>query len=128
MVTKHVNEKIYMQLPHGFARSNTCTVCRLKKSLYGLKQASCQWNLKRTTTFPDAGYVQSKYDYFLFTKGVGSRKVFLLVYVDDLLLTGSNDVLIQELNSVLLRNFKLKDLGILSYFLVLRSLDWKRGL
>lgn len=60
------------------------------KSLYGLKQASRQWNLKLTETLLDAGYVQSLYDFSLFTNKKGTKFVVVLVYVDDLLITSGD--------------------------------------
>lgn len=56
-----------MEMPEGFRKKGEQKVCRLLKSLYGLKQASKQWNIKITTTLQTAGFTQSSYDYFLFT-------------------------------------------------------------
>ncbi|KAE8698181.1 Calcium-dependent ARF-type GTPase activating protein family isoform 2 [Hibiscus syriacus] len=83
----------------------------LQKSLYGLKQASRQWNMKLTEALLLAGYSQSKFDYSLFAKFKGSKVVIMLIYVDDLLITGNDNVLIEELKGILNKSFKMKDLG-----------------
>lgn len=81
-----------MVLPPRFGSQGENKVCRLLKSLYGLKQASRQWNLELTTALMKSGFTQSKLDYSLFTKtnDVGDI-VIILVYVDDLLITGSSE-------------------------------------
>lgn len=89
-------------------------VCRLHKSLHGLKQASIQWNLKLTSAH--SCYSQSKLNYSLFTKKCDAGIVIILVYVDDLLITGSSTTLTQEAKDVLNHNFKMKDLGDLRFF------------
>lgn len=66
------------------------------KSLYGLKQASKHWNLYLTNALLDVGFTQSSHDYSLFTLHKGDDTVAVLVYIDDLLLTGSNAALINE--------------------------------
>ncbi|XP_049386270.1 uncharacterized mitochondrial protein AtMg00810-like, partial [Solanum stenotomum] len=79
--------------------------------------ASRQWNLKLTQALTDSGFTQSKNDYSLFTKTANNKLVLVLVYVDDLLVTGSD---LQEINRAKLelhKNFKMKDLGELRYFL-----------
>lgn len=63
-----LDEEVYRQLPQGFSATNKSTVCRLHKSIYYLKQASRQWNLKLTSALIEAGYSKSKYEYSLFTK------------------------------------------------------------
>ena len=63
-------------------------VYRLKKSLYGLKQASRQWNKEFPAFLISQGFVQSKQDYSLFTRGSGTKFLAVLVYVDDVLITG----------------------------------------
>lgn len=113
-----------MDLPDSFRSQGESRVCRLRKSLYGLKQASRQWNLKLTEALTQGGYAQSKYDYSLFTKRSEGNIVILLIYVDDLLITRSNIDMINELKQILHQSFKMKDLGMLKYFLgieVMRS-------
>lgn len=106
-----------MQIPSGFFKGSHHKVCKLKKSLCGLKHASRQWNLKLTSALRDLGFVQSHFDYSLFTLTVDSDVVVILVYVDDLMLTGSNHTLIQSTKSNLRQKFKMKDLSVLRFFL-----------
>ena len=65
-------------------------VCRLRKSHYGLKQASRQWHAKLSTTIIEMGFVQSKSNYVLFVHSKGSCYTALLVYVDDILIIGND--------------------------------------
>ena len=112
-------EEVYMQIPQGFSHlhAGDQPVCKLLKSLYGLKQASRQWNVKLTQALLVAGFQQSHLDYSLLIKKSNEGIVIVLVYVDDLLVTGSNITLINETKQVLKDNFKIKDLGSLRYFL-----------
>lgn len=71
-----LSEEVYMSLPLGYNKPSSAPhnlVCRLTKSLYGLKQASRQWNVKLTSTITSFGFVQSKSDYSLFIKGQGNN-------------------------------------------------------
>ncbi|GKD03516.1 ribonuclease H-like domain-containing protein [Tanacetum coccineum] len=80
-------ETIYMKLPEGYFPAGENKVCRLKKSLYGLKQALRQWNAKLTSALIENGFSQSKYDYFLYTKSdkdLGKLKYFLGIEVVDI--------------------------------------------
>lgn len=92
-------------------------VCRLVKSLYRLKQAPRQWNHKLTEALINIGFKQSQYDYFLFTRKSGEGMTIVLVYVDDLLIAGSNLQLITDTKTALQQVFKMKDLGELRFFL-----------
>ncbi|KAL3376952.1 hypothetical protein AABB24_003396 [Solanum stoloniferum] len=122
-------EEVYMSLPPGFGSQGENKVCRLLKSLYGLKQASRQWNQKLTNALMQSGFTQSKLDYSLFTKTNSTGDiVIILIYVDDLLITGSSDRLIQEAKDTLHHNFKMKDLGELRYFLGIEFARSKDGI
>lgn len=112
-----LHEEVYMTLPPGLGSQEEHRVYRLLKSLYGFKQASRQWNLKLTTTLIQSDFSQSKLDYSLFTKRNETLIVVILVYIDDLLITDSEEGLIQEVKRILNHNFKMKDLGELKYFL-----------
>ncbi|XP_044485332.1 uncharacterized mitochondrial protein AtMg00810-like [Mangifera indica] len=122
-----LDEEIYMEVPPGIRRQGEDNlVCRLRKSLYGLKQASRQWNTKITEALITLGFKQSKHDYALFTKGQGKSFICLVVYVDDILITGNDTIAIEQLKSHLHKSFRIKDLGSPKYFLgieIARSAD-----
>ena len=84
-----LDEEVYMLMPKGISNPNN-KVCRLKKFLYGLKQASRQWFSKLKETLLSFGYNQSKNDYSLFLNKTATNITIIAVYVDDILLTGSD--------------------------------------
>ena len=111
-----MDEEVYILPPAGYTKAEG-KVCRLKRSLYGLKQASRQWNKEFISFLLKQGFVQSKQDYSLFTKGSGSNFIAVQVYVDDVLITGGNSSDIQLLKNALDQAFTIKDLGCMRYFL-----------
>ncbi|CAL2254016.1 unnamed protein product [Prunus armeniaca] len=116
-----LDEEVYMKQPQGFEdSSHPDYVCKLQKSLYGLKQAPRAWNAKFTGYLPSLGFKMSHSDPSLFVKISDSAIVVLLLYVDDIILTGSNSQVIEEVITDLGSVFDLKDLGPLTFFLGLQ--------
>lgn len=112
-----LKEEVYMRLPLGFRSSSETRVCRLRKSLYGLKQAPRCWFAKLTTALTEFGFVQTRADYSLFVYLKNGTALRVLVYVDDLIISGNDPLFIQEFKDFLSTKFHMKDLGILKYFL-----------
>ena len=108
----------------GESTSSTPMVCKLVKSLYGLKQASRQWNAKLATTISALGFKQSQANHSLFVHSTGSNFTTLLIYVDDMIITGNDSACVANLKQVLDQKFSIKDLGSLKYFL---GLEIARG-
>ena len=92
-------------------------VCKLQRGLYGLKQSPRAWYSKLSSFSFNWGFVASKADTSMFTYNSFRGSLIILVYVDDILVTGSNFVLMQRLISTLNDQFALKDLGDIHYFL-----------
>lgn len=126
-------EHVYMQIPTGYTTLHsrvsvdpTCStslkpvsnrVCKLRKSLYGLKQTPRQWFAKLSSVVKDYGFTQSKTDYSLFIKNTTHSLVVILVYVEDLLIAGNDTQVISHVKQYLSSAFHMKDLGALRYFL-----------
>jgi hypothetical protein len=92
-------------------------VYQLRRALYGLKQAPRAWFAKFSSTIFRLGFSISYYDSALFLRRTGKGTILLLLYVDDMIITGDDLNGIQELKDFLSQNFGMKDLGYLSYFL-----------
>ena len=122
-----LDEEVYMTLPQGFHNKRDCPnkfarplVYRLRKSLYDLMQVSRQWHAKLSATITALGFVLSKSDYALFVHSKGSCFTALLVYVDDILITGNDSKCVEDLKKLLDNKFGIKNLGALKYFWGLR--------
>ncbi|KAJ3704139.1 hypothetical protein LUZ61_007844 [Rhynchospora tenuis] len=112
-----LHEEVYMRLPPGFASNYSGKVCRLRKSLYGLRQAPRMWFSKLNTTLKAYGFVQSYADYSLFTLKQDDIFLAILVYVDDLVIAGNDPDAIGRFKQYLSNTFHMKNLGVLKYFL-----------
>ncbi|CAM8972211.1 unnamed protein product [Rhodiola kirilowii] len=123
-----LHEEVYMLTPPGFyvEERQKGLVCKLQRSIYGLKQASRQWFSRFSDSLIQFGFIQSIEDYSLFTLKRNGEFIILLVYVDDVVITGTCSKLIQVIKDFIHEKFKIKDLGNLKYFLgieVARSKD-----
>ena len=111
-------ETVYCAQPSGFVDATKPDhVCRLNKSLYGLKQAPRAWYSRFADHLLRLGFVGSRADSSLFIYTRGTDIVYLLLYVDDIVLTASSELLLRQTITALEREFSLKDLGSLHYFL-----------
>ena len=108
-----------MQLSLGFEENlGKEKVCKLLKSLYRLKQSPRAWFDRFSRVIRMAGYSQGKSDHIMFYQHLnGGGVIILIVYVDDIIIIGSNEAEIQRLKGVLSIEFEVKDLGKLKYFL-----------
>uniref|UniRef100_A0A2N9J7I7 Integrase catalytic domain-containing protein n=1 Tax=Fagus sylvatica TaxID=28930 RepID=A0A2N9J7I7_FAGSY len=111
-----LEEEVYMKQPEGFLSSDgEQLVCKLKKSIYGLKQASRQWYLKFHNVISSFGFVENIMDQCIYQKVSGSKICFLVLYVDDILLATNDKGLLHEVKQFLSKNFDMKDMGEASY-------------
>ncbi|CAH9104714.1 unnamed protein product [Cuscuta epithymum] len=114
----HLNETVYMHQPLGFRdKGHPDHVCLLKKSLYGLKQAPRAWYQRFADFVFTIGFSHAKSDHSLFIYQQGSDMAYILLYVDDIILTASSNQLRKHFLTLLGSEFAMKDLGPLSYFL-----------
>jgi hypothetical protein len=111
-------ENVYMTQPKGFAvKGKEHMRCHLRKSIYGLKQASRQWYLKFDETIRSFGFKENEEDNCIYVKFRDEKFIFLILYVDDILLASSDVTLLLETKRFLSSNFDMKDLGEASFVL-----------
>ncbi|KAH9778852.1 hypothetical protein KPL71_007491 [Citrus sinensis] len=123
-----LNETVFMEQPEGFkVKGKENYVCRLKKALYGLKQAPRAWYEKLKAALLSWGYKNSVSDTSLFHWRDNKEVIYVLVYVDDILITGSSQDLVNDLIKKLNESFALKELGSLSYFLGIKTEEEEGG-
>ena len=108
--------------PPGF-ETNSNQVCKLNKSIYGLKQNPRCWNSVLNQQLVNNGYQRSKDDPCLYSKVINNEIVFIACYVDDILISSNSEKLMQDSKNVLINKYKIKDLGKLKYFLGVEITD-----
>ena len=112
--------EVYMEQPEGFeikSKTGEHLVCKLNKSLYGLKQSGRNWNMLLHDHLTENGFVQNDADHCVYSRKSEKEKVILLVWVDDLIIAASNNTLLSDVKEMLKSRFKMKDMGPLKHFL-----------
>ena len=118
-----------MEVPPGFYEEfGKGQVCRLRKTLYGLKQSPRVWFGRFCQAMFKHGFEQSHSDHTLFLKKRNGKMTCLIIYVDDMIITGDDTEEIQNLKENLFKEFEVKDLGALKYFLGIEVLRSKHGI
>ncbi|CAL5429371.1 unnamed protein product [Camellia sinensis] len=112
----HLAEEVYMRPPPGLSHPPG-VVCRLRRALYGLKQSPRAWYERFHSVALQLGFRPSHHDCALFVRRTSVGLILLLLYVDDMIITGSDYSTIEEVKHQLFQEFEMKDLGFLRYFL-----------
>ncbi|KAK8923669.1 hypothetical protein KSP39_PZI019346 [Platanthera zijinensis] len=111
-------EEVYMTQPEGFVSPNEATkVCKLNRSIYGLKQASRSWNLRFDEKIKEFGFIKNEDEPYVYKRISGSIVVFLILYVDDILLIGNDIPTLKVVKNNLGNFFSMKDLSEATYIL-----------
>jgi hypothetical protein len=112
-----IEEEVYIEQPEGFETfDRESHVCRLKRALYGLKQAPRAWYTRIDNYLTRLGFTKSEADANLYHIVVEGKLLIIVLYVDDLILTG-DEKLIRSCKEDLAREFEMKDMGLMHYFL-----------
>ena len=107
-----------MTQPEGFvSKGNEHLVCKLLRTIYGLRQASRRWNVRFDETIKEFDFIKNIDEPCVYKKVRGSVVTFLVLYVDDILLIGNDIPMLQSVKVWLSKNFTMKDLGEASYIL-----------
>jgi hypothetical protein len=106
-----------MEQPKGFTQEGEHLMCKLHKSLYGLKQSPRAWNQKLDVFLKIIEFVRSDADFSVYVTQLGDVKFFIVVYVDDLILMCNNKDKFLQVKEKLSRKFEMKDLGDLHFFI-----------
>jgi hypothetical protein len=113
-----LREEVYVQQPPGFvAAGHEEKVLKLKKALYGLRQAPRAWNVRLDSSLQNMGFIRCISEHGMYTRGHGEAQVVVGVYVDDLIITGANAGVIEAFKEEMKQTFSMSDLGLLSFYL-----------
>ncbi|XP_068319446.1 uncharacterized mitochondrial protein AtMg00810-like [Pyrus communis] len=124
-----LEEEVYMKLLLGLPQScDSQLVCKLHKAICGLKQSPRAWYAKLNSVLISAGFHRSNADSSMFMRSRTAGKLVVLMYVDDLIITGDSDEEIANLKQALQQQFDIKDLGLLKYFLGIEMASSHKGL
>ncbi|KAK8584057.1 hypothetical protein V6N12_068307 [Hibiscus sabdariffa] len=113
-----LEEDVYMTQPEGFVNpEHARKVCKLQRSIYGLKQASRSWNLRFNEAIQEFGFIRNEDEPCVYKKFGGSIVSFLVLYVDDILIIGNDIPTLQSIKTWLSSCFSMKDLGEAAHIL-----------
>jgi len=116
-----MKEEVYVSQPPGFEESGKeHQVLKLHKALYGLKQAPRAWNLKLDSTLKMMNFERRQLEHAVYRRKKGGEIILVGVYVDDLLITGTSEIEIANFKLDMMREFKMSDLGLLTYYLSIK--------
>lgn len=116
----NIDCELFVEQPEGFVKTNKSgdqLVCRLNKSLYGLKQSGRNWNNVLHDFLVSLGFVQSFCDHCVYTRHRSDSCAIIIVWVDDLIISASDMNTVNDVKCSLSQKFKMKDLGQLNWFL-----------
>ena len=124
-----LEDEIYMEQPEGFvAPGQEKKVCKLIKSLYGLKQAPKQWHEKFDKVMLSNDFKINECDKYVYTRNTQSEYVIVCLYVDDMLIIGSNNDVIKVTKKMLTSYFDMKDMGVIDMILGIKIAKTSSGL
>jgi hypothetical protein len=123
-----LSEIVYVQQPPGFIVGKGDKVLKLRKALYGLRQAPRAWNAKLDKELMALGFVRSKLEHAVYRRSSKGSFLIVGVYVDDLIISGPSVSDIRKFKGEMMRKFNMSDLGLLSYYLGIEVKQEARGI
>jgi hypothetical protein len=124
-----LQEEVYVQQPPGFVDSkHKHKVLRLRKALYGLRQAPRAWNQKLDSSLLGLGFKRCVNEHGMYIRGNGTARLIVGVYVDDLIITGGDAGAVGKFKAQMMNTFRMSDLGLLSYYLGLEVSQGAAGI
>jgi len=116
-----LKEEVYVEQPQGFIiQGEEEKVYKLRKALYGLKQAPRAWYSNIDSYFNEKGFKKSKSEHTLYVKTQGTDILIVALYVDDIVLTGNNEKMIEEFKKDMVKKYEMSDMGLLRHFLSMK--------
>ena len=125
-----ITEEVFVEQPPGYEhKGHESKVYRLKKALYGLKQAPRAWYSRIETYFIKEGFTKCPYEHTLFIKTADGGKILIVcLYVDDLIFTGNDEIMLKQFKKSMKIEFDMTDLGRMKYFLGIEVLQKADGI
>jgi hypothetical protein len=124
-----LHEEVYVRQPPGFAvAGKENLVLRLDKALYGLRRAPRAWNAKLDDTLGELGFTHSTSEHAVYARGQGNSRLLVGVYVDDLVITGTNAAEIAKFKKQMSAQFQMSDLGLLCFYLGIKVQQGRDGI